>query len=454
MQRVSYVPRTVGTTAAGLICIGGYAAILMALMAHGSYDTWSAAIIAPLLLLASLPALRHAAKREDDGRVLVLLAAALTIKLVGSLVRYYVAFDVYGGVADAAGYDGWGARISVAFRSGDFASGLDSLSGTNFIRFLTGVVYTVIGPSRLGGFLVFSWFGFWGLFLFYRAYVLAVPNGRRLTYAGLVFFLPSLLFWPSSIGKESFMTLALGLAAFGAARIFTGSAWRGVAYTALGLWLAQIVRPHVAGLMGLAIAGAFILRPSAVRHRELAPIAKGLALAFLAIAGLILIVRTDDFLRQKNVDTGGGLGGTLEAVSQRSNSGGSTFRPSLLDSPQRTPIAVGTVLFRPIVIEAHNAQAMAAALEGTFLFALSLIRWRWILNSIRSVRRIPYVAFAILYTTGFIIAFSSMANFGNLVRQRVQLLPLYLVLLTIPPRRVAEPATALADRSRDETGGA
>jgi hypothetical protein len=448
MQRVSCVPRTVSAGAIGLVGIGGYAAMLMALMAHGSYDGWSAAIIAPLLLLLSLPALRREARREGDVRVLSLLAVALTLKLAASLVRYYVAFDIYGGVADAAGYDGWGTRISAAFRSGHFVSGLDSLSDTNFIRFLTGLVYTVIGPSRLGGFLVFSWFGFWGLFLFYRAYVLAVPNGRRLTYAGLVFFLPSLLFWPSSTGKESFMTLALGLAAFGAARIFTGYAWRGVVYAALGLWLAQIVRPHVAGLMGLAIAGAYVLRPSAVRHRELAPVAKGLAVAVLAVAALILIVRTDQFLRDRNVDTRGGVGGTLEAISQRSGGGGSAFTPSLLDSPLRTPIAVGTVLFRPIVIEAHNAQALAAALEGTFLFILSLTRWRWIVHAARCVRRVPYVAFAILYSTGFIIAFSSIANFGILVRQRVQLLPLYVVLLSIPPQKVSEPIRTV-DRSME-----
>jgi hypothetical protein len=452
MQQASYVPRTFGVGAVGLVCIGGYAALLMMLMGHASYDAWSAAIIAPLLLLVSLPALRREARREDDRRVLIVLVAALLIKLLGSLVRYYVVFDVYGGVADAAAYDDWGTRISAAFRSGHFVSGLDSLSDTNFIRFLTGVVYTGIGPSKLGGFLVFSWFGFWGLFLFYRAYVLAVPSGRRLTYAALVFFLPSLLFWPSSIGKESFMTLALGLAGFGASRIFTGSAWRGIAYAVLGLWLAQIVRPHVAGLMGLAIAGAFILRPSGVRHRELAPIAKGLALAVLTVAALILIVRTDHFLQDQNVETSGGLGGTLEAITERSDSGGSVFQPSVLDSPLRTPIAVGTVLFRPIVIEAHNAQAMAAALEGTFLLILSLVRWRWIFHAVRSVRRSPYVAFAILYSTGFIIAFSSMANFGNLVRQRVQLLPLYLVLLTIPPQKAAAPPTALNNGLREGTG--
>jgi hypothetical protein len=364
------------------------------------------------------------------------LASALALKLVAALVRHYVAFDIYGGVADAAGYDGWGTRISASFRSGHFVTGLDSLSGTNLIRFITGVVYTVIGPSRLGGFLVFSWFGFWGLFLFYRAFVMAVPAGNRRTYARLVFFLPSLLFWPSSIGKESFMTLVLGAAALGGAWILTGRPWRGLALAGLGLSLAQIVRPHVAGLLGLAIAGAFMMRPSAVRHRELAPLAKGFAVATLAVLAMILVIRTDQFLRDSNVDTRGGLGGTLQSITQRSSEGGSTFHPSVLDSPLRTPIGVATVLFRPIIFEAHNAQSLAAALEGTFLFVLSLVRWRSMIHAIRSMRTIPYVAFALVYSAGFIIAFSSIANFGILVRQRVQLLPLYVVLLSIPLPKV------------------
>jgi hypothetical protein len=54
------------------------------------------------------------------------------------------------------------------------------------------------------------------------------------------------------------------------------------------------------------------------------------------------------------------------------------------------------------------------------------------------MRTIPYAAFAFFYSAGFIIAFSSVANFGILVRQRVQLLPLYLVLLSIPLPSVVE----------------
>ena len=93
---------------------------------------------------------------------------------------------------------------------------------------LTGIIYTVFRPSLPIGFLVFSWLGFLGLFWFYRAFQLAVPEGRSHTYARFVFFLPSLLFWPSSIGKEAWMMCTLGPAAFWAAKLLAGiGRWRG-----------------------------------------------------------------------------------------------------------------------------------------------------------------------------------------------------------------------------------
>jgi hypothetical protein len=56
------------------------------------------------------------------------------------------------------------------------------------------------------------------------------------------------------------------------------------------------------------------------------------------------------------------------------------------------------------------------------------------LGALGSVRRRPYLAFAIAYAALFIVAFSAVANFGLLARERAQLLPLYLVLVSIPPR--------------------
>ena len=41
----------------------------------------------------------------------------------------------------------------------------------------------VTGPTKLGGFLVFSWLGFWGLYLAFRAFRIAFPDDDYRRYA-------------------------------------------------------------------------------------------------------------------------------------------------------------------------------------------------------------------------------------------------------------------------------
>ena len=129
----------------------------------------------------------------------------------------------------------------------------------------------------------------------------------------------------------------------------------------------------------------------------------------------------------------GGVRDTLEQTIFRTQQGGSNFEASVLDSPARAPIAAVTVLFRPLVPEANSLQGVVAALEGSALLVWCAWRWRWILAAIASVRRQPYVAMAITYIGVFVFGFSSIANFGILARQRVQMLPFLFVLLAIPP---------------------
>lgn len=423
-----------GAIIAGGIAVAAMltAAVVLAL-ATGSPDASAALVITPILIVVSLPILARRARLDGDRMLFWILILALVLKLVGAFLRYYVAFDIYGGIADAAGYHDFGARIADHFRDGVFDSGLTDLSGTNFIRFFTGVVYTVIGSTSLGGFLVFSWLGFWGLYLFYRAYTIAVPEGRRSAYAKLVFFLPSLLFWPSSVGKEAWMILSLGIAAYGAARIMTGRTWRGLAIAGVGMLAAAQVRPHIAGLVALALVAGYVVRPARVAHRQFAVAGKVAAVIALAFLAMTLVNRTDEFLQKSAIETRGGIAGVLEQTSERTSIGGSKFQPSIFENPLRAPVAAGTILFRPFILEADNFQTLAAAIEMTFLLGLSIARFRWGLHALRTMRRQPYVAFALVYVALFIVAFSGIANFGLLARERVQMLPFFLIFLTIPP---------------------
>lgn len=417
-----------------VVLIAIYVVAVLLVMETSTYDTWGGLLVGPILLLVSLPILAREASRAGDRSLFWLLVAALVLKLVGALVFQFVAYDVYDRSADAVGYHEYGAELAERFRVGDYETGYPSLTGVWFIQFLVGILYTVIGTTKFGGYLVFSWLGFWGLFLFYRAFTIAVPTGRVRTYARLVFFLPSLAFWPSSIGKEAWMMLALGVAAYGAARMLSGRTWRGLLVAGLGLWMAGLVRPHIAGLMGVGLAAGYLLRPSRPELRQLAPIAKMLSMTVVAVVAVVVVIRAERFLSDSGVETERGVASAQSSIASQTTKGGSYFAPSILRSPTQTPNAVLTVLFRPLPHEAHNFQVLASSLENTFLLLFTLVHIPWALAALKNVRRHPYFALALTYTALFIVAFSSLGNFGHLVRQRVQVLPFLIVLLCIPPK--------------------
>jgi hypothetical protein len=432
----------------GLGLIGAYVSMALILIDRTSFDVWGAVLLAPILIGVSVPVLRRQAVRESDAGTFRLLLLALIVKLAGAVARYYVAFSVYGGAADAARYHKAGVDLAGSFRHLDLA-GVHLVTGTPFIENATGLVYALIGPSKLGGFVFFSWLGFWGLYLFYRAFTIAVPLGRRRSYAHLLFFLPSLVFWPSGIGKEAWMMFSLGIAVYGVAKILTYATWRGILLCIAGLWAAGMVRPPMAALVAVSLAAAVVTRKSRVELRELAPIVKGVLIVVVVVSAAVLVGRSDRFLQSSGIDTSGGIGSTLTDVQSRTAEGGASFVPSIVSSPARAPLAAVTVLFRPFVFEAHNLQSLFTAIEGTALLIFCLLRFRWGWAALRSLRQQPFVVFCLVFSALFIVAFSSFANFGLLARERVQLYQLLLVLFSIPPATPRVPTTS--PRSPSET---
>lgn len=422
-----------------VVAVGVVAALLAWGMEHRSYDTWAVLPVAIGLVWVSMPMLRRAARAEEDPRIARLLWWAFGLKLLAAIPRYVVAFDVYDGSADASVYSRIGADLARQFRDGVFTVDLGKpVQGTGFIEILTGAVYSVTGATTLGGFLVFSWMGFWGLYLFHRAFVRACPEGDHWRYARLVLLLPSLLFWPSSIGKEAWMCLGLGIVAYGAARLLT-HARGGLTALVVGLVIVGVVRPHVAALVGFGTFLAFLVRRPARDASIFAPIGKlavvalfGIGMAF-AVGQLETFLGVDDF-NEEAVRT------TLDEVARNTGQGGSQFVTDTETNfdPSSFPTAFVNVMFRPFPWQANNTQALVAAAESAFLMVLFVMGWRRIVGALRAVVRTPYVVVCGVYTVLFVFGFSAFSNAGILVRQRVQVLPFVLVLLCLPAVRARE----------------
>ena len=399
-------------------------AVLLILVDRTSFDVWGAVLIAPALVAASVPALRRQAAREADPALFRLLLFALVVKLAGcgrSGTTWRSPSTA--AHADATRYHNAGVQLAGPFRHLDF-SAFHFVTGTSFIENVTGVVYAIIGPSKMGGFVFFSWLGFWGLFLFYRAFVIGGAGGT----ASLVRAHPVLHAVPALLavehrqgGVDDVRPRPRGVRGREDPR--PADAWRGLVPLGAGLWLAGMVRPHIAALIGVSLAAAVITRKTKTELRELTPVLKGGTIVAVAILAAVLVVRTDRFLQGSGIDTSGGVSSTLTDVQDRTGEGGSEFVPSIVDSPVRAPLAIVTVLFRPFISEAHNAQSLFAAIEGTALLVICLLRWRWLWAAVRSLRRQPYVVFCLIYSGLFIVAYSSFANFGLLARAAGPALP-------------------------------
>ena len=404
-------------------------------MQHATYDVWAAFVVAPVIVLVSVRHLLRAAELGNDPAMGGVLVAALVLKLVGAIVLFAVSAELYKGAADASFYHQQGRIVAESLRQGnldvDLGAGYE-LVGTGFIVLLTGILYTVLGATRLGGALVFSWLGFWGLFLFYRAFCIGFREGRRRRYIALVFFLPSLLFWSSSVGKEAWMTFTLGLTAWGLARFLThhrGGVWA----VAAGLTGSAMVRPHVTLLVLVAVAIAYLLRRT--RQATWALGTKVLGLAVLLAVGALLVGQVENFFGIDSLDRSSAeqvLGNTTTNTGYGGSAYGTGNDSSGLPSPLELPNALVTVLFRPFPHEAHNVQALASSLEGVLLIVLFLAAGRSLLRLPRHALRTPYVAFAVVFTALSALALSSFANFGLIARERVQIFPMALVLLALP----------------------
>jgi hypothetical protein len=217
----------------------------------------------------------------------------------------------------------------------------------------------------------------------------------------------------------------------------------------VAMWLAAIVRAHVSGMVVLGLVVAYLFARPPRRLGALGPAMKMVALAALLVVAVGLLGRTQSYLLEKGIDPADGVTGVLAETGRRTSQGGSGFEaPSTGASLAKLPFAAVTILFRPFLFEVHNAQAAITALESTLLLALVLARRRAIWQAVRHLRRYPYVAFILVYSALFVVAFSSIGNFGILARERTQLLPFFLVLLAVPASRARPAATPAPTRGR------
>lgn len=425
---------SVGAALLGVVAVGAFVAGLAWTMEHSSYDAWGAFLVAPALLIVTLPIARRVARRTGHPAAMRLILLALIVKLIASLVYGAVGAEIYDGEVDATLYHETGQALAAQFDRGDFT--LDPtrtsgpLIGTGFPSIVAGVIYALIGPTRSGGSMVFAWLGFLGLLGFTQAFRRAVPDGDHLRNMRLTLFLPSLVFWSSTIGKEAWMTFTIGITVYGASRIYT-KARGGFLVAGLGLLGTAMVRPHITMFVFAGVAVAYLFRPGSKTPTPLAPLAKFAGVAVLLIGSLVVANQAKTFLAVDDFSAST-VESTLEDIQGRTDIGGSTFEAVAAPTPKDLPGAILSVIFRPFPWEASNALTFIAGMEGLVLLVLCGLALPRIRGAGRRLFRQPLLLCYLVYGLTFIYAFAAVGNFGLLVRERVQVTPVLFAFLALP----------------------
>ena len=408
-------------TLIGLLAMGGTVALML------GYVEGSTAIYAAIGLLIVVVIAPRIATDADRSWLPATVIIAYIVKLLASTTRWAVLEFVYGGSGDATGYHGAGHKFVEVWRSFEVP---EIGTGTAFVDAVTALLYVPYVPTFLGGFFLFATIAFTGQLLLYAAFRQGDLTGRLKWYAIGVLFLPTIVYWPSSIGKESLMFLFLGLASFGAAGLLKDHRLKWILIFGAGIAGAGAVRAHVALILVGSLAVAMVLRkrPSGEKFSLKRMI------VIVAVGGVlfaITIVAAAEFGVDisSGLSTSDGLERVIGNVEDNTSGGGSATEGGIIRSPLEFPGGFVKVLFRPFPTEASTPQVLATSLEGMLLMGLLLWRLIPILRNLRHIRRYPYVMYAFVFTIGFVIAFSSFNNFGLLARQRSQVMPFLLVVI-------------------------
>lgn len=406
---------------------------LALLVFYGRDETaWSIGLCL-LIVAINLFAIAEATKTEP---IITRAAMAAYILKVGtSGVYLWLTTDILNG-ADAFGYFKVGVKLLASFEG----AGLPKLFSWYGTEIINRAAFALLwaGPKSLSFLVVvFTTLAFWGQLLFVKAFRLAFPKADFLRAVSLLLFLPSLMFWTATLGKDALIAFALGLAAYGIAKIIRSVGFKAYLYAVAGALICLIVRPHVAAIVALSLVPTFVVGRNT--RGVLGALIKLVSVPVFLVGTFLIVGQARKFLQVDDLRSGVL---SMQRVQHTTTQGaGSTMTQRSL--PERVAMAP-FFMFRPFPWEIHNAAAFVASFESLLL---ATIAWRRkkLLGSLWRARRDPFVLFLTTYNTIFIGTFAlAFSNFGLIARERVMVTPFFIIVMVymseLAPVRNQEPA--------------
>lgn len=292
-------------------------------------------------------------------------------------------------------------------------------SSTTFIRFLAFPFVKLLGFSYEATMALFSFVGYLGIVYLY---VLFRENLRfkhaifGVDLLKLLFLLPNVHFWSSSLGKGSVILLGIGLFFFGINRLNK----RYVAVL-IGALLIYHVRPHImlVVLVSSAIGFAFSTKDFTFAMR----------FAFVAAATLAFFLIYKDVLTLVGIDEDTFVTQGLDLTHRATELSKATSGVDL--TGYSLPMKVFTFLYRPLFIDAPGPLGLIVSIENFLCLLITLRIFNWTgLQFLLSSSFIVKTAFLSFISVTIALAQIS-ANLGLAMRQKSQIMILFLFVIIV-----------------------
>lgn len=358
-------------------------------------------------------------------------SGALTTLLPGALVWHLVIFaftgfwmlPYYAASSDCYWYHHDGMIVAQLIRSGNWG-GIPWGLNTAAITIITGFLYAPFGGDVYGVLFFSAVLGLCGGLYLCRAFSLWATPAQLRKYSLIVLFLPSFALWTSTFGKDSWVTLGLGLTAYGYSSMLKLRGSIGLWHLLAGVGIVTVIRPHIAVTLVGSMALAYLWGLTQARR---APIVAKFTMAVMLIAMFALLAAVargflglsdvsadsmQEYLRTRGA--GNAVGGSVVEIQAA---------PGVAGALLAFPRGVVRVLFQPFPWEIQSFNTGLAAVENLFILWFALSHARRLRELLRAMLREPYILFSSLLACALLLMFSLTPNLGLLSRQRAQLLP-------------------------------
>ncbi len=287
-------------------------------------------------------------------------------------------------------------------------------TSTTFIYFLAWPFTYLFNLGYLSAMIIFSYFGYLGILLFYFA---AKENVKlpavwgKLTLVEIVFLLPNLHFWSSSLGKGSVILFGLSLFALGLSRFN-----RRYITLLLGGFLTFMVRPHILFTAILSIMLVLLITSSGIKNY--------LRWLIFIVAAVVFFYISDDVAEFTEIESFNVLNSDV-LQHRASELGKSTSGVNLQD--YSLPMKMFTFWFRPLFIDGQGIMGILVSFENLayiFMFAIVIKRAFVAWGDWNGYYRICLVFFLF----GSLALAQVTGNLGIAIRQKAQLMPFFFIL--------------------------